>query len=172
MAESRGKGFEKRFYNALMEVDNISVDRIPDPMGGYLGQRNICDFSVFHYPFKYYFECKETVGNTLNFKGQITENQWDGLIEKSLIYGVLGGVVVWFFDHDITTFVPIAEMLYLRSMGAKSLNVKDIMEDRITNIPVPGEKLRTYYRYSGKVFMDNIAKFAKDSWVKRNPFYE
>ena len=41
---------------------------------------------------------------------QITKDQWDGLVEKSKIPGVVAGIIVWFIDHDTTTFVPIQEL--------------------------------------------------------------
>lgn len=146
MAVNRGKQFEGQIRKALDQYpDKISVDRFPDPMAGYAGIRNICDFGVYMYPYQYYLECKAFSGNTLNFKGAITKDQWEGLEEKSRIKGVKAGVLVWFVDHDVTVYVPIQELVRLKNNGYKSLNIKQL--EQINTLIVPAEKRRVLFDY-------------------------
>ena len=100
-----GKEFELRIKNCLNKPElNFDIERLPDPLGGYVGMRNICDFDGYKFPFRYYLECKSKYGNTLNFAGDITNDQWEGLTEKSKIFGVTAGICIWFIDYDRTLF--------------------------------------------------------------------
>ena len=56
--QNRGKEFEGCIRKAFENVPNVSFDRLPDPMAGYSGVRNICDFSMFQSPDMFYIECK------------------------------------------------------------------------------------------------------------------
>ena len=85
--QNRGKDFEAEIKRCLEEVSNVSVDRLPDAMGGYSGVKNVCDYMAYHYPHNFYIECKCLYGNTLNYKSAISKNQWEGLEEKSKIKG-------------------------------------------------------------------------------------
>jgi len=165
MKVSRGKDFENEIRKAFLEHDDISLDRFPDPMAGYAGIRNICDFGVYKKPFQYYFECKAFSGNTLNFKSGITKDQWEGLLEKAPIPGVMAGVIIWFIEHDITAFVPIQELKRLKDSGAKSLNIKDITENEVDYILVPGKKKRIMFTYDAASFID---KMTKNEWRWRD----
>lgn len=164
MSVNRGKDFENEIKQALLRCNNVSVDRISDPMAKYLGVRNICDFIVYKRPFQYYFECKSTRTNTLNFSQSITENQWLGLAEKVHIEGVIAGIVVWFIEQDITTFVPIEAMLEAREAGAKSVHVKDIIENKITNFVMPGDKRRVLFTYELDDFFNEIEDYYNARW--------
>lgn len=159
MAINRGKEFEHEIYKALSKVPNVSIDRYPDPMAGFAGIRNICDFGVFRAPNFVYIECKSKHGNTLNFKNDITEGQWNGLLEKSVVTGVFAGVIVWFIDHDITAFVPIQELQRLKDEGAYSLNVKDLKEGNVQNVPISGRKRQIFYTYEGDKFLDDLQNY-------------
>lgn len=161
MKVSRGKDFENLIKKSFEKHCDISIDRFPDPMAGYMGIRNICDFGVYRYPFKYYFECKAFSGNTLNFKSAITKDQWSGLIEKSSVIGVIAGVMVWFIDHDITVMVPMQELVRLRDKGAKSLNIKDIRENKVIHFEIPGKKKRVFFDYNAGEFLKDVNKWAK-----------
>jgi hypothetical protein len=172
MGVSRGKQFEDAIKKAFLKHPDISFDRFPDPMAGYAGIRNICDFGVYRLPYQYYFECKAFSGNTLNFTSAITKDQWDGLVEKSKIPGVVAGIIVWFIEHDTTTFVPIQELKRIRDAGAKSLNVKylaignPLNDDQVLNIRVPGRKKRILFEYDAKTFLDNLDQWAGKKWGK------
>ena len=159
MAVNRGKDFEHEIYQALKAVPNVSIDRYPDPRAGFAGIKNICDFGVFRAPNFIYIECKSKHGNTLNFKNDITEGQWSGLLEKSVVTGVFAGVIIWFIDNNITAFVPIQELQRLKDEGAKSLNVKDLIEGNVQNVPVSGVKKRVFFKYEGQKFLDDLQNY-------------
>lgn len=156
MGVSRGKQFEEVIKKAFQKCPNISFDRFPDPMAGYAGIRNICDFGVYRFPYQYYFECKAFSGNTLNFASAITKDQWAGLIEKSKIPGVIAGIVIWFIEHDTTSFVPIRELERLKREGEKSLNIKHIRDGKVIYFEVPGRKKRILFEYEANDFLNNI----------------
>lgn len=160
---SRGKKFEQAVREAFEKNPNISIDRLPDPTGGYLGVRNICDFIVYKYPFQVYLECKVQQGNTLNFESRISDSQWNGLLEKSKIPGVVAGVLVWFIDHDVTTFVPIQELEMLRGgQGQKSLHINHLKT--CFNIPLEGKKRRIFFDYSTEGFLKLVRSWANQCW--------
>lgn len=156
MSANRGKDFEALIRKGAEEQRNVSIDRFPDPTAGFLGVRNICDFVVYKYPFQYYLECKTIKGNTLNFKSGITQNQWQGLEEKSKLKGVTAGILVWFIEHDITVFVDITELGISRMKGAKSLNVKDVIENKIPHIKMKGPKKRVFFDYEMDTFFRQL----------------
>jgi len=161
---SRGKKFEQAVREAFEKNPNISIDRLSDPTGGYLGVRNICDFIVYKYPFQLYLECKVQQGNTLNWS-RISDNQWNGLLEKSKIPGVVAGVLVWFIDHDITTFVPIQELEMLRcGHGQKSLHVNHL--NFRDNIPLQGRKKRIFFKYDVEGFLKSVGSWANRYWAE------
>ena len=165
-----GKEFELRIKNSLNKPElNFDIERLPDPLGGYMGMRNICDFTGYKYPFKYYLECKSKYGNTLNFKGDITEDQWEGLTEKSKIYGILAGICVWFIDYDRTLFVSIQELNRLRfELNKKSLNIKDVYEntlDKQMYFDIEGKKKKTYFNYDTSYFINSLETLVKHIWI-------
>ena len=154
MGVNRGKDFEDCIREACEAVADTSVTRLIDPQAGYAGVRNICDFIVYKYPTQYFLECKSIKGNTLNFKSDITENQWKGMLEKSKVRGVVAGVLVWFIDHDKTIFVPIQDLEEMRAVGHKSFNVTAEYADYYYHIP--GKKKRIYFDYDMEIFFANF----------------
>lgn len=161
---NRGKDFEEKLRKGIEKALQVSVDRLPDPVGGYLGVKNICDFYIYQFPTAFYLECKATYGNTLNFKSDITQNQWDGLKDKAPIRGVVAGIAVWFIEWDTTVFVPITELVRLKEEGAKSLNIRDIQENNVFYITIPGRKLQVFFDYDGLAFMKRIQEYSKQIW--------
>lgn len=149
---NRGKQFEEQVRTALENVPDTSVDRLIDPQNGFAGVRNICDFIAYHYPHQFYIECKSCYGNTLsihtnnpkNKYGAITNNQWEGLLEKSKTTGVIAGYVIWFIDHDITVFLSAKYLEFIRNNGKKSVNIKDLDDSWYI---VPGNKKRVLFDY-------------------------
>ena len=163
--QNRGKDFEGEIRKSLETLPNVSFDRLPDPMAGYSGVQNICDFSMYNEPHMFFLECKSLYGNTLNFKADITENQWDGLTKKSKIKGCIAGFCVWFIDHDLTVFVKVQDMNNHRNNGAKSLNITDITYDeRIPHFIIDGVKKKVKFTYFGEKFLKNLHKLAIDEW--------
>ena len=94
MAQNRGKQFELVVRRAFEKVSDVSIDRLNDNTAGFKGVAGICDFIVYRKPYEFYFECKSVHGNTLPFQN-ITETQWNGLLEKSKTKGVFAGVICW-----------------------------------------------------------------------------
>ena len=142
---NRGKQFEAQIRKAFEKVSGVSVDRLYDPMGGYVGVANICDFIVYKYPFQYYIECKSCHGASLPFSN-ITEHQWKGLLEKSKILGVKAAVIIWFIDKDITAYVPIQVLQSLKENGFKSIKAIEAPAFKDCKT-VNGKKRKILYDY-------------------------
>ena len=153
---NRGKDFEAQIRTGLESTPNTSVTRLLDPMSGYAGVRNICDFIVYKYPNQYFFECKCHYGNTLPFSC-ITQNQWDGMLQQSKVAGVVAGVLMWYIDHDVTVFIPIQVLEEERMHGKKSINIKDI--NNLDVIKIYGKKKRIMFDYDFDDFFDKIFLF-------------
>lgn len=157
---NRGKDFERQVKTSFEKIEGVSIDRLKDSMSGYMGDNTISDFIVYKKPYEFYIECKAVHGNTLNFKSDIRPNQWQGLLEKSIINGVYAGFMVWFIDHDITVYVGVSVMANMRASGLKSLNIKDL--DYIENIQSPqlikieGRKKRILYDYDMSSFFNKF----------------
>ena len=153
MTVNRGKQFETQIQKAFEKVPDVSIDRLLDPMAGYAGIRNICDYIVYKEPNEYYIECKSCYRNTLNYSN-ITENQWSGLLEKSKIPGVISGVIIWFIDHDKTIFVPIQKLEYDKKRGLKSVNIthEDTFDTGV--IEITGKKKRILFDYDMTSFFN------------------
>lgn len=162
---NRGKDFEAEIRACFEAIPNVSVDRLPDPMGGYSGVKNICDYVIYHRPDTFFIECKCLYGNTLNFKADISKNQWEGMTIKSGINGCVAGVAVWFIDYDVTAFVPIQILNEQKAKGAKSLNINDLIgEEPIKHFKIDGVKKRVMYKYFGDSFLLQLHKLAKEYW--------
>lgn len=165
---NRGKDFENVIKECFEKVPNISVDRLHDQMNGYRGSSNICDFIVFHSPIQMYIECKATYGNTLSIHsnnpkkayGDISNTQWEGLLEKSKIHGVAAGYIIWYIDSDETFFVPAHIAKQFRDEGYKSINRKNLLDGdglEINDvISLHGAKKRVFFDYDMKWFLDDI----------------
>ena len=150
MSTNRGKKFEDVIREAFKRVPDTVVTRLPDPTQGYLGIRNIADFIVYHYPYQYYIECKSVHGNRLPFSN-ITDNQWNGMLEVSECRGVIAGVICWWVDKDVTKFIPIQELQSLKDTGFKSIRY-DTPDGYIKD--VEGEKKRIYFEYDMEDFFN------------------
>lgn len=177
MAQNRGKQFESVIHDAFLSLPGISVDRLHDQTTGFAGSTNICDFIVYQCPYEYYFECKSVHGNTLSihsvpkpdkhgklhgFYGNITDKQWEGLLEKSKIPGVRAGVICWWVDKDTTMFLDIRLLEELRKRGYKSVayHASFALED-IDHLPdlwtlISGQKKRVFFEYDMKKFLEEL----------------
>lgn len=154
MANNRGKQFESLIRESFEKVAGVSIDRIPDQTMRYKGANNICDFIVYKYPFEFYIECKTVHGNTLPFSN-IKENQWNGLLAKSKISGVYAGVICWWVDKDVTLFIDIRRLEYLRNAGLKSIRY-DNEEWTDLIVPIKGKKKRVFYEYDMEQFFEEV----------------
>ena len=161
MTVNRGKEFEKRIYDAFMRVPNVSIDRLHDQTTGYLGSKNICDFIVYREPYEYYIECKSIHGVRFPFSN-ITDTQWEGLLEKSKIKGVFAGIIVWWVDDDTTAYLPIEMLEYLKKeLGYKSVSCYadwvSLDDDIVWNwCWIAGKKKRVFFDYDMEAFFNEI----------------
>lgn len=163
MAQNRGKDFECVIKECCEKVDGVSIDRLHDQTNGFAGSSNICDFIVYKKPYEYYFECKSTHSNTLSIHsnnpkkkyGNISNKQWEGLLEKSPIDGVFAGVIIWFIDKDVTVFVPIDELARLRKKGHKSVHYT--LKDLDNYVLLDGKKKRVFFDYDMNSFFYKLS---------------
>lgn len=151
MGVNRGKAFEDVVRRDFSLVDDCSIDRIHDQTNGFAGSSNICDFMVYKYPNLMYLECKSCYGNTFNLHN-LTHNQFIGLKSKLRIPGVVSGVMIWFIDHDVTTFYSIDYIDKLMNEGKKSIRFDDIENGYV----VPGTKKRIFFNYDMKAFLQEL----------------
>ena len=182
MSVNRGKKFEDVIKSAFEKISNISVVRLHDQTTGYLGSSNHCDFIVYRKPYEYHIECKSVHGNTLSihsipkpdrygvlhgFYGNITDTQWEGLLEKSRIEGVIAGIMCWWVDKDVTLFIPIQLLADARELGHKSIRYDFdlglvVMGEEfqvakvIKAVPVSGVKKRVFFDYDMESFLKEL----------------
>ena len=161
MAVNRGKDFEQVIKDSFLKVHDVGIVRLPDPTQGYLGIRNISDFIVYKYPYQYFIECKSVHGGTLPFSN-ITDNQWQGMLEMSKITGIIAGIICWYIDYDITVFLPIEFLQEQKSFGRKSIQyglASQCTFGGIENpIVIPGKKKRVFFDYDMDIFFHTIEK--------------
>ena len=168
---NRGKQFEDVVQKAFKEVPNTSVVRLHDQTTGYLGSSNHCDCIVYREPYEYHIECKSVHGNTLSihsvpkpdkygvlhgFYGNITDTQWEGLLEKSQIPGIFAGVLCWWVSKGVTRFIPIQALEYARTkVGAKSIRYDDT---DYNYYEVLGKKKRVFFDYDMAGLLDALER--------------
>lgn len=155
MAENRGKQFEGVIKEAFEKVQGVSIDRLHDQTNGFVGSSNICDFIVYKEPNEIYIECKSCHGNTFPLSN-ITDNQRKGMLEKSNIYGVLAGVIIWWVDKDLTVFVPIKEIQRLKDADNKSISANAVLDGYIWCYEIPGKKKRVFFDYDMQKFLEDV----------------
>lgn len=161
MATNRGKKFEDVVRKAFEKVPGVSIDRLHDQTTGFKGSQNICDFIVYREPYEYYFECKSVHGNVLPFRN-ITDTQWDGLLEKSKIEGVTAGIICWWIDKDVTRFIPIEVLQKMREDGKKSIHYSwdhyfwGDYTVNYTMYQLKGKKKRVFFDYDMEDFLSNV----------------
>ena len=149
MGENRGKQFEG-IVRDCFERAGFCIDRLYDQTNGFKGSQNICDFVVFRQPNIMYLECKSCHGNTFPLSN-ITQTQWNGLLEKDLFQGVYSGVMIWWIDKDVTKFVPIYDLQIFADNGPKSIRF-----DTALGIEVPGKKKRVFFEYDMEKFWEEL----------------
>ena len=155
-----GKQFEDVIKKAFLKVDDVSIDRLHDQTNGYLNSANICDFIVYKKPYEYYIECKSVHGASLPFSN-ITDTQWNGLLEKSQIKGVFAGVICWWVDKDITRFIPIQTLHVMKEYEFKSYkyNIDNYQGEQ--SYIIKGKKKRVFFDYDMKEFFKDIEENSK-----------
>ena len=141
MALNRGKQFEERVKKDFLRISETVVERLPDQVSGYKGSRNVSDFIVYKYPNLFFVECKSTLGNTFPLSNL---SQYDELLKRKSIKGVRSGVILWFIDHDVVCYVPIATFEQLKRDGKKSVNIKMLNDNEYRIIEIPSKKKRIF----------------------------
>ena len=158
MAENRGKKFENVIKEAFQKVSGVSIDRLHDQTNGFKGSQNICDFIVYREPYEYYIECKSVHGASLPFSN-ITDTQWNGLLQKSQIEGVFAGVICWWVDKDVTKYIPIGVLERMQRLNDKSIRYD--FYHRFNNIDkiieIKGKKKRVFFDYDMETFLDELS---------------
>ena len=158
MAVNRGKDFEDEVRKSLEKIDDLYVERLYDPQGGYAGVANPCDFICYKRPQFYMLECKSTHENTLaiyspNPKrkyGMISNTQWEDMLEATR-FGAVAGVICWWIERDVTRFLPIQELAKIRDSGAKSVRY----DTNVSNsLEIAGTKKRIYFDYDFTKFFE------------------
>lgn len=142
-----GKYFESDIMKSYKEeIENGSdydLYRLYDTMGGRAGVRNVSDFIAYRYPAMFYIECKSTKDPRMNFN-YLSDNQYNGLLEKSKIKGVFAGVLINFRGEETTYYVDIKTIEAMKNAGLKSISWKDC---EAVGIKLKGEKIRVRFRY-------------------------
>lgn len=134
-----GKKAEERIKTWLDHPESgYSFDRFYDQMTGfYLTSRNICDFVCYKYPNQYFIESKATWKDRFDFS-MISETQFEGLMNKSQIYGCFGLIIILFASYKRAFILDIKEIKYLIvNKNQKSLNIKKINSWGINYIEIP-----------------------------------
>ena len=158
MSANRGKQFEDVIRQSFEKVPGVSIDRLHDQTTGFKGSQNICDFIVYKEPYEYYIECKSVHGNTLPFSN-ITDTQWNGLLQKSQIEGVFAGVICWWVNKDVTKFIPIQLLQYMKECDkVKSYRYEfgGYMPRQYNAIEIKGKKKRVFFDYSMEDFFTHF----------------
>ena len=134
MGRNRGKQWETKVREDFMRTfPDGTIDRLYDPVGGYVGIRNICDFIAFYKKNIFYLEVKSIDGNTFPFSNL---TQYEKLTKKVDIPGVRAGVIIWFKDHDKVVYTPIKTIIAMKEADKKSINInKDLDTYRLFEIP-------------------------------------
>ena len=132
--------------------DGQCLYRIVDQMSGFYGSRNICDFFYFKSPYCAFIESKSTWHDRFDFS-MISENQFNGLLEKSKINNVYGLVIVLFATYKRAFILNIEDIDRSIKSGNKSLNIKKLHKWKIPSIEIatiPSRK--SLLDYKGELF--------------------
>lgn len=149
---NRGKQFEKIVHKQLEQLKNAAVLRLYDVTMGFKGINNPCDFILYKKPKMILLECKTSAGPFLNFNSDIRENQWKKMQEYSKIDGVEAGILVWFYNFDLTYYISIEDLQIYKDNGKRSFNCKV----DIPTIILKGKKKRFFYEYFMNTFVEEL----------------
>ena len=153
---SLAKNFEHNVKAQLSNVDNVYVLRLYDTMFAARGIRNPADFIAYKKPNMILLECKTTAGASLPFKN-ISDGQWEDIYNATQkAKGILGVILIWYYDKDVTLAVDIRKLVELKNNGEKSLRF-DACGDGI--IKVHGAKAKLYYTYDFKSMLEEVHKW-------------
>lgn len=139
MSENIGKKAEKKISDWLdRPSEGYCFDRIKDQMTGFFGSTNICDFTLFKYPYFYYIESKATENDRFEFS-MLSDTQYKGLLKKSKIANVHGLVIVVFVLEKRAFVLNIQDINWMENkLNKHSLNIK-----KIGKWPIPYKEIQT-----------------------------
>ena len=142
-----GKKWEEIFKEDWKKTfPNKFILRLKDDTSGYAGaSKNPCDYltlvSDSNKTNLFMIECKCHKDNTFPFSAF---SQYDDLKEYAGMENVQAGVMLWFIDHDVVTFVPIETFIKLKHDNKKSFHYNMIEGDEYPSIILPVEKKRVF----------------------------
>lgn len=150
MNDKLGKEAEEKIKQWLdRKGDGYAFYRLYDIMTGFYGQYNISDFICYKYPNQWFLESKATWEDRFDIN-MISETQYEGLMNMSVIPGVFSCVVVLFASYQRAFIIDIREIdRYKSETGKKSFNIKKIDQwtfkySEIQTIPNNRKKLLDY----------------------------
>lgn len=158
MSVNRGKDFEAEVQGAL-ERAGAYVLRLYDPQGGYVGVANPCDFVAYKGRQMFMLECKAIHKDLLSINsndpkrkyGNVSNRQWEGMLDAAERGGVVAGVLCWWIDRDVTKFIPIQKLQELKEQGNKSVryDIEGVYE-------IEGKKKRIFFDYDFSTFFEKF----------------
>lgn len=80
----------------------------------------------------------------------ITENQINGLLEKSKIKGCICGLLVWYRGKEKTIFIDIENVLKIKNENNKSININKHLESMQE---IKAKKKIKYFDYDFEKFL-------------------
>lgn len=154
---NRGKLFEDDFRRSFTGFTDVLCERLNDQEGHRRGVSAPCDFYVYERPGLLFVELKSTRNKRLEWS-RISPNQWDGLMARHTIPGVLAGVLIEFQNVDDTEvqFFLIQQLAAWRLAGRKSVAQKD------GGIVLYGTKRRTRYHYDVGPWLERVWALGRD----------
>lgn len=141
MADNLGKKFEQKFRECWISTfPNSFIYRLQDQMSGYkVISRNPCDWICFTNNTLFLIECKTIKGKLFPFSNL---TQYERLKDFVGIEGVRCGIVCWFYSYDKVLYIPISTVTQMLNNNIKSVNIQNINQYHI--IDIPSKKLRTF----------------------------
>lgn len=151
---SIGKEFEERFKQDWKEsFPNAFLMRLHDQVSGYKTiSQNPCDFIAYNYPFLFLIECKTCKDNTFAFS---KFTQYERLRSFKGIFGLIAGVVIYYYNVKKVIFVPIGVAEKLKNNGAKSIRYDSEGVIELGSVPLRTFMKTNYegvYEYGKHIF--------------------
>lgn len=153
-----GKRFEHDFQDSFKSDEGCRILRLYDTTNGFKGIANICDFIHYYYPYVSFLELKSVAGNSLPFSN-ITENQWNGLLVRSKLMGVMSAIIIQYREAKEGYLVPISELEKIKNSGKKSINIEEARKVGM-NVGLIYKRTRCYI--DEELFNLSLVKFCKE----------
>ena len=152
---SLAKNFEHNIAEQLKNI-GVFVYRLSDLVNKF-GVSNPCDYFAYKHPNMYLLEMKTTAGSSLPLKN-ISDFQYNSMLESSKIKGMKPYFIIWYYDRDVTIAVPIEVIKDIKETNKKSIRY-DYNDKRI--IKISGEKKKIYFEYDWSEFFGTMAHICK-----------